>query len=198
MIHTLLGLLYRGHFVPTVRVSPRKEKRCKRATSLGPQWGHDFTISIVPSESFYCVPTYGASTVQYCNVVVVELVDLFWKSKVDRGDFFSLLACVFITRMVGGKGSCQIPAHARIVFGAGLLLLADAERNDAGCLRPSRMVRAANKHRDKVAWKAKLVVWVSGKEFRRQFKIGRRRFGWIADKIAPHVEPTNWGKVLAV
>ena len=52
----------------------------------------------------------------------------------------------------------------------------DAERNDAGFLRPSKMVRAANKHRVRVAWKAKLDEF-SGKEFRMRFKISRRRFG---------------------
>ena len=133
-------------------MSPRKEKCCKRVTSPGPQWGHDFTIYNVPSESFYYVSKYGASTVQYCTVVVVELVGLFWtKSKMDRGDFVSLLACLFITRMVGGSGSCQIPAHTRFVFGADLFLVANAERNNAGCLGPSTMARAAKKHRDKVA-----------------------------------------------
>ncbi len=47
----------------------------------------------------------------------------------DRGDLFSLLACLFITGMVGGSGSDQI--HTRIVFGADLLFAIDAERNDA-------------------------------------------------------------------
>ena len=94
-----------------------------------------------------------------------------------------MLACLFITRLVGGSGYCQLHAHTPIVFGAGLLLVADAERNDdVGCLGPSKMVRAANRHRDRVAWKAKLDGF-SGKEFRRRFKISRRRFGWIADKI---------------
>ncbi len=94
----------------------------------------------------------------------------------DRGDLFSLLACLFITEMVGGSGSGQILVHTRIVFGAGLLLVTDAERNDSESLGPSKMVRTANKHRDRLAWKAKLDGF-SGKEFRRRFKISRTRFG---------------------
>ena len=39
-------------FAPFVRVSPRKEKLCKRATSPSPQWGHDFTIYSVPFGEF--------------------------------------------------------------------------------------------------------------------------------------------------
>ena len=78
--------------------------------------------------------------------------------------------------MVGGSGSCRIPARTRIVFSAGLLIVADAERNDAGCLGPSKIVRATNKHRDMLAWKATLDGF-SGKEFMMRFKISRRRFG---------------------
>ena len=58
-------------FVPTVRVSPPKEKRCKRATSPGPQWGHDFTIYNVPSRVFFACPQvrgkYGTMLYWSCH-----------------------------------------------------------------------------------------------------------------------------------
>ena len=62
---------------------------------------------------------------------------------------------------------------------------------------PTRMTRGANKFRDRVAWKSKLDAY-SGKKFRRRFKISRKIFAWIADKIAHHVEPDDWGKVMAI
>ena len=144
-------------FFPTVRVSPRKEKRYKRATSLGSQQGHDFTIYSVPSESFYCVPKYGASTVHYCTIVVVELVGLLWKSKMDRGFFFPLLACLIYH--MDGRWQWILSNYCPCV---NCFWCRSFTRSRCGVERCwlswtfEDGEGSYNKHRDRVAWKTKL------------------------------------------
>ena len=67
-------------FVPSVRVSPPKEKRCKRATSPGPQWGHDFTLYRRPLRRVFIVSPctvqvqYRYGTVLFCSCRIHHVV----------------------------------------------------------------------------------------------------------------------------
>ena len=109
-----------------------------------------------------------------------------------------LLACLFVTGAFAGDptacASSTIPEEVRCAIGA--LLLGSSFEADNRSTGPARVIRAANRHRDRETWKEK-TSQISGKKFRKRFKVSRQRFSSLADLIAPHVEPDSIGRMMA-
>ena len=108
-----------------------------------------------------------------------------------------IFACLFVTgALVSDPATCTttIPEEVRCAIGA--LLLGSASEADDESTGPERIIRAANRHRDRETWKENSAQ-MSGKKFRKRFKVSRQRFSSLADLIAPHVEPDSIGKMMA-
>jgi len=108
--------------------------------------------------------------------------------------------CLFLTGIIGGgpnNGGTggAFPRMVRVAIGATLLVAADVEREMESEAGTFCLARAANKTRDRGAWMEKLGGY-SGKDFRRRFKVTRKRFESIAEKIKTEVEPSELGKVM--
>ena len=112
-----------------------------------------------------------------------------------------ILACLFVTGALVGDpatraSSSTIPEEVRCAIGAVLLRSTSEDDEDGRFTCPSWIIRSANRHRDRETWK-ELSASMSGKKFRRRFKVSRQRFSSLADLIAPGVEPDCIGRIMA-
>ena len=85
-----------------------------------------------------------------------------------------IFACLFVTgALVSDPATCTttIPEEVRCAIGALLLGSASDEADDEST-GPERIIRAANRHRDRETWKENSAQ-MSGKKFRKRFKVSR-------------------------
>ena len=118
-----------------------------------------------------------------------------------RDELFVFFSCLFLSGIIGGSGSSEdtggkFSGMMRGALGAAMLVAADVEREMESESGTFRLMRAENKIRDRAAWKEKLGGY-SGKDFRRRFKVSRKRFEYLAENIRTLVEPSEMGKVMA-